>query len=99
MFIRRPFREYKQPSGDLRLLLRRPAVEECFCIEHGPTAELAYMRHIYHKDEQLYDKLQRTRDIMAHRANSIIDHPCPDIDTKMDVLYALDYLKRGKFLR
>ncbi|KAK3908708.1 Protein-L-isoaspartate O-methyltransferase [Frankliniella fusca] len=85
----------KRSSGSKCLLQQRPAVEDCSCLDHGPTPEVSYMRYIRAKDTEIYSKMQKMRKAMSSRASNIIDHVCPDDDSKMNAFHIIDYAKRG----
>ncbi|XP_034243189.1 uncharacterized protein LOC117646400 [Thrips palmi] len=85
----------KRPDAECSLLLQRPAVEDCSCLDHGPTPEVSYMRYTRAKDMQVYNQMQAMRKVMATRASNILDHLCPDEDSKMNAFHIIDYAKRG----
>ncbi|KAJ1527029.1 hypothetical protein ONE63_008573 [Megalurothrips usitatus] len=75
--------------------MRRPEVEDCSCPGHGRTPDASYMRYVRAKDLRTYGRMQAVRKSMASQASSILDHLCPDEDSKMSAFHVIDYAKRG----
>ncbi|CAK1589100.1 unnamed protein product [Parnassius mnemosyne] len=72
-----------------------PVAPYCHCDVHSYSPRVEQYKQLLEKEQKLCDDYEILRKQMVNVTNDILDHPCDDLDTKMQTLYQATFKKRS----
>ncbi|KPJ18841.1 hypothetical protein RR48_05779 [Papilio machaon] len=72
-----------------------PVAPYCHCDAHSYSPRVEQYKQLLDKEQKLCQDYEQLRQQMVSVTNDILDHPCDDLDSKMETMYQATYKKRS----